>query len=73
MLGENKMAKNEKNFMKVNKNGPPAAGAYFLGMIGAAVHFVSNADGFWPVIMALLKSLVWPAFLIHRIFDLLNI
>lgn len=67
------MAKSEKNFIKVNHNKPPAAGAYFLGVIGAAVHFVGNVDGFWLVILALLKALVWPAFLINRVFDLLNI
>ncbi|HLC39097.1 MAG TPA: hypothetical protein VJJ80_03200 [Patescibacteria group bacterium] len=46
-------------------------GGYFLGMIGAAVYFVQQTSGFWPGVSGVLKALVWPAFLIHRIFELL--
>lgn len=65
------MAK-EKTIKVVNKGGP-AAGIYIMGMFGAAVYFISNTDGFGNVVVALLKSLVWPAFLINRIFELLRI
>jgi hypothetical protein len=66
------MAKSEKNLIKINKSGP-GGGVFLVTYIGAAVHFVQQADGFWEVILALLKGLVWPAFLIHRVFDLLKI
>ena len=45
---------------------------YFLGIIGSAVYFVEQVHGFWPVILALLESLVWPAFLIHDLFKFLT-
>lgn len=68
------MTKVEKQFNLVNKSGPPpAAGMYLLGMIGSAIHFVSSANGFGEFIVALLKALVWPAYLINRVFELLNI
>lgn len=70
------MAKDDKKAVKVQKDhkGPPQAmGFYFLAFIGAAVHFVGNVDGFWPIVLALLKAAVWPAFLINQIFDLLRI
>ena len=68
------MAKVEKQFNLVNKtSGPPAAGIYLLGAIGAAFYLVSVADGFGSVVLALLKALVWPAFLINRVFELLRI
>jgi hypothetical protein len=67
------MAKSEVKKVKVVKPAAPFGGAYFLGMIGAAIHFVGSVDGFWNIVLALLKSAVWPAFLIHRIFDLLRI
>lgn len=68
------MAKVEKQYNLINKNSPPpAAGFYFLGVIGSAFYLVGNADGFGSVVLALLKALVWPAFLINRVFELLRI
>lgn len=65
------MAKNDKKTVMVNKGS--AGGLYFLTFIGAAVYFVGNVDGFWNIIVALLKAAVWPAFLIHKVFEVLNI
>ncbi len=59
------MAKN----VKVVKQGG-AGGAYFLGMIGAAVYYLHVSYGFWPSIVALLKALVWPAFLVYHLLGL---
>ena len=68
-----KMSKNNKKTTMDHKAPPPAMGFYFLGFIGAAVHFVDNVDGFENIILALLKAAVWPAFLINQVFDLLKI
>jgi hypothetical protein len=38
---------------------------YGLGMIGAAVYFISHAAGFWAGVLGLLKAFVWPAFLVY--------
>lgn len=54
---------------KVSCNGG-AGGAYFLGMIGAAVYYLHTSYGFWPSIVALLKALVWPAFLVYHLLSL---
>lgn len=45
-------------------------GAYFLGMIGAAVFYMQHAHTFWAVVLGLLKALVWPAFLVHHLLAL---
>jgi hypothetical protein len=45
-------------------------GAYFLGMVGAAVYYLHTSYGFWPSIVALLKALVWPAFLVYHLLGL---
>jgi hypothetical protein len=37
---------------------------YFLGGLGAAVYYVSTATDFWMGVLGILKSLVWPAFLV---------
>ena len=42
-----------------------SGGVYCLGMIGAAVYYISAAQGFWAGVLGFLKALVWPAFLVH--------
>ena len=67
------MAKEDKKTMKVVNEGGPAGMMYCMGILGTAFYFVSQVDGFWNVILAILKAFVWPAFLINRIFELLRI
>jgi hypothetical protein len=45
-------------------------GAYFLGMIGAVVYYLQHAVGFWHVVAAFLKAVVWPAFVVHHLLGL---
>lgn len=66
------MAKNDKTVKVINKGGP-AGGFYFLTYIGAATYFVQGSDGVGGFLFALLQAAVWPAFLIHRVFELLRI
>ena len=61
------MSKSEKNFIKVDKRGGPIGLTVFLSFIGAAVYFVNQADGFWNIILALLKGAVWPAIVIYNV------
>ena len=43
----------------------PSGAVYGLGLIGAAIYFISNATGFWMGVLGFLKALVWPAFLVY--------
>lgn len=45
---------------------------YALGIIGAAVYYVSHAANFWHGVLGLLKSLVWPAFLVYELLKYLK-
>jgi hypothetical protein len=45
-------------------------GAYFLGIIGAAVYYLHTTVGFGSSIVALLKAVVWPAFLVYHLLGL---
>jgi hypothetical protein len=38
---------------------------YFIGGIGAAVYYLSTATDFWMGVLGILKSFVWPAFLVY--------
>lgn len=52
---------------------PPRAGATFgLGFIGALVWFWQQAEGFGEHVVAILKALVWPAFLVYEAFKALQ-
>lgn len=50
-----------------------AGGFYFLTYVGTLVYFINQADGFGEVLLAFIQALVWPALLIYRIFQLLQI
>jgi hypothetical protein len=39
---------------------------YGLGLIGAAVYYISNATGFWMGVLGFLKAIVWPALLVYE-------
>lgn len=47
--------------------------AYGLGFIGSAIYYISVATGFWIGVLGVLKSLVWPAFLVYELFKYLAI
>ncbi|MFZ4648299.1 MAG: hypothetical protein ACOYMB_01540 [Patescibacteria group bacterium] len=47
-------------------------GVYFFAFIGAAVYFIQHSSGFWLGVLAVLKALVWPAILIHKIFTMIG-
>lgn len=61
------MVKSEKNFIKVDKRGGPTGFVLFMSFIGAAVYFVNQVDGFWNIIAAVLKAIVWPAILVYNV------
>ena len=45
---------------------------YGLGIIGAAVYFITTAGSFWAGFFGLLKAFVWPAFLVFEAFKYLS-
>ena len=50
------------------QNNAPAGAVYGLGLIGAAVYYISTATGFWMGVLGFLKALVWPAFMVYEAF-----
>ena len=45
--------------------------AYGLGVLGAAIYYVSTATSFWMGILGLVKAIVWPAFLVFEVLKFL--
>ncbi|MFC1501084.1 hypothetical protein ACFL58_01375 [Elusimicrobiota bacterium] len=45
---------------------------YGLGVFGAAVYFILRASGFWMAMLGILKAIVWPAFMVYSLFEVLQ-
>lgn len=56
---------------KVHENASSNA-VYGLGLIGAAIYFISTATSFWLGVLGFLKAIVWPVFLVYEAFKTLG-
>ncbi|MGC9309773.1 MAG: hypothetical protein ACP5D2_03720 [Candidatus Nanoarchaeia archaeon] len=45
---------------------------YGVGFIGALVYYLSTATSFWTGFLGILKSFVWPAFLVFELLKFLG-
>jgi hypothetical protein len=57
---------------KIQQSAPAASAVYGLGLIGAAIYFISTATGFWIGVLGFLKAIVWPVFLVYEAFKYLG-
>ena len=48
------------------QHGAPSGAVYGLGLIGAAIYYISVATGFWMGVLGFLKAIVWPVFLVYE-------
>lgn len=55
------------------RGGTQSEALYGLGVLGAIVYFMQGVVGFWPVIVAVLKAFIWPAFVVFKILGMLSI
>lgn len=46
---------------------------YGLGLIGAAIYFISQATSFWIGVLGFLKAIVWPAILVFEVLRKLGV
>tara|TARA_Y100000310_G_scaffold104468_1_gene102787 strand:- start:1300 stop:1530 length:231 start_codon:yes stop_codon:yes gene_type:complete len=54
------------------KNNTCGGCTYGLGVIGAAIYYISTATSFGAGVIGVLKALVWPAFLIYNVLKFLG-
>jgi len=48
-----------------------AGGIWFLGFIGALAYYLHTHSGtFWLVLIAFMKAIVWPAFVVYHVLQL---
>ncbi len=62
------MAKKKAIAMKCGEMKGNCGGCFYgLGVLGSAVYYVSTAATFGAGVVGILKSLVWPAFLVFEL------
>lgn len=61
----------KEDTIKVINKGGPMGFVLFAAWIGALVYFVQASEGFGGFLLAVLKSFVWPSFIVHRAMELL--
>lgn len=64
------MALKDKKWKSAHTQGGSAV--YGLGIVGALFYFLQNANGFGEIVMGILKSFVWPAFFVFKVFEFLR-
>lgn len=42
---------------------------YGLGLVGAFIFFMQEANNFWEVIVGALQALVWPAYVVYKLLE----
>ncbi len=65
--------KDKKSSQAINSCSGPLGFVFFVSFIGAAVYFVQQTEGFWNVVLAILKAAVWPAFVVYESLGLLGV
>lgn len=55
----------------MRNNGVPG-GVYGLAFIGALVYYLQHSATIWEGVLGFFKALFWPAILIYKMMDFLN-
>jgi hypothetical protein len=62
----------QKSKMVVKKGG--SSGLWFMGFVGALIYYLHVHSGtLWLVVLAFLKAIVWPVFLVYHLMVFLKL
>lgn len=64
--------KTKDNHAAYKTGASTGAGVYCFGFIGSVVYFISTSTSFWDGVIGILKSFVWPAFLVYDLLKFLG-
>jgi hypothetical protein len=63
----------DKGMKHVHKAGGGGGAVWFFGFVGALFYFTAQAHGLVDIIVAILKSIAWPAFFVFKFFEFLRV
>ena len=62
-----------KSGIKKQVSNPSGGDAvYCIGLMGALFYYVGQVDGFWNIILAIIKAFIWPAFVVYDLLKFLG-
>lgn len=64
--------KDYKDYVCKRHKGGTCGGVYGLAFLGAAVYYIQNAETFWMGVLGVLKAIIWPAMLVHKLMGFLG-
>ena len=67
------MSKSDNALVKITNEHGPSGFIFFVAYIGAVVYFFQQQPDFWGFILALLKAIVWPAFVLFNVLEVLGV
>ena len=70
ILGDHMVKKHKTTCCSDMANSCSGGMTYGLGFIGALVYFVSTSTGFWMTVLAILKAVIWPVFVVYGLLRL---
>jgi len=70
-MNEEKNSSANSGKCKYMKCGGASGAVYGLGLIGAAIYYIQNAETFWLGVIGILKAIVWPAFIVYELLKFL--
>ena len=47
-------------------------GIYGMSFIGAAIYFIGHASSFWVGVLGFFKAIFWPAVIMYKVLEILN-
>lgn len=69
------MNENKKNNRWQGGSSAASPGGFnaLVAFIGAAVYFINQASGFGEVVVAFLKAIIWPGYLVYHLLGSLQV
>lgn len=65
--------KGDNQLVKISHQHGPSGFVMFVAYIGAVVYFFQQQPDFGGFIMAILKAIVWPAFVLYHVLGVLHV
>lgn len=55
------------------KNHASSGAIYGLGIIGALIYFLQNANTIWEGIIGIIYAIFWPGVVVYKVLELFNL
>jgi hypothetical protein len=58
--------KGDNSFVKITNQHGPSGFVFFVAYVGAVVYFFDQSPSFGGFFLAIIKAIVWPAFVVYH-------